>query len=60
MPMDHRWRMKKRAFDGTQELDGAPIVPNGIPDSNRQHTLSSPFDSQNLQNMLLSKTPSAL
>jgi hypothetical protein len=27
--MDHRWRMKKRAFDGTQKLDGAPIVPNG-------------------------------
>jgi hypothetical protein len=29
LPTDHRWRMKKRAFDGTQELDGAPVVPNG-------------------------------
>jgi hypothetical protein len=27
--MDHRWRMKKRAFESTQELDGAPAVPNG-------------------------------
>jgi hypothetical protein len=29
LPMDHKWRMKKRAFDGTQELDGVPVVPNG-------------------------------
>ena len=28
LPMDHRWRMKKRAFDGTQELDGLPIMSN--------------------------------
>jgi hypothetical protein len=26
--MDHRWRMNKRAFDGTQELDGPPVMSN--------------------------------
>ncbi|GLT55146.1 hypothetical protein SLA2020_282940 [Shorea laevis] len=29
LPMEHRFRKDKRAFDGTQELDPAPIVLNG-------------------------------
>jgi murein L,D-transpeptidase YafK len=28
LPMDHRWRMNKRAFNNTQELDGTLVVPN--------------------------------
>jgi hypothetical protein len=28
--MNHRWRKNKRAFDGTQELEGPPDVPDGV------------------------------
>ncbi|GLT53589.1 hypothetical protein SLA2020_268500 [Shorea laevis] len=29
LPMDHSFRKDKRSFDGTQEMDLPPIVPNG-------------------------------
>jgi hypothetical protein len=29
LPMDHRSRMNKIDFDGTQELDGPHVMPNG-------------------------------
>jgi hypothetical protein len=29
LPMDHSFRMDNQSFDGTQEMDPPPIVPNG-------------------------------